>query len=104
VIVFSVVAAALIGAGVGAVTGLIGGIVLAACRSFVLVSGRRARTVAFAASATPFLLYALLIWTATGSVFGFGVYSLAGLFAGGAGAVLAPWVVHGRESRRSTWS
>ncbi|MDX6207891.1 MAG: hypothetical protein QOE24_282 [Frankiales bacterium] len=94
-IIFTVVVAAAAGAICGAVAGVASGIALAICRTWVLGERRRARMVASAASAAPFLLYGLVSGLALGSPLVFAADALAGLFSAAAGAFLAPWVVGG---------
>ncbi len=103
-ILFTLVAAALIGAGIGALCGLVAGIVLALRRASVVRDRAKARRVAFLASATPLGIYAAFLATVAVSSapsfwFVSGLYLLAALFAGAAGAFLSPWVVHGRSGR-----
>jgi hypothetical protein len=83
--------AAALGALYGVIAGMLTGVALAAFRSYALVRQRRARTIGFVMSAAP--------WVLAARFEGFPIYLLAGAFSGGAGAFLAPWVLHGLPRR-----
>ena len=81
-------------AAAGAVAGLISGLAAAAQRDRLLLDGPRSRLVVGLADAVPFLL--LLTWRSTGSdQLWPSVCLLMALWCGVAGAMFAPWVVHG---------
>jgi hypothetical protein len=105
VIGFTIIVAGLVGAVVGGVVGLLSGIVLAVCRASVIGNRRRARLIALATSAAPFVLLGLL-WLVEGEPGVTGIYLALGLLSGAAGAVLGPQVVHGwaPAGSRQPWS
>lgn len=92
-ILFLLLCAAGVGGVVGAVVGMFSGIVLAATRHRLLLRPGAARRLAFATSAAPFLLLAL-VWPDLRPTLG-----LLAVVSGLAGAMLTPLCLNGCPAR-----
>jgi hypothetical protein len=84
--------------GAGAIAGLVAGLALAAQRDRMLLDGLRARVVAAAACAAPFLLVLAALSTGTDQ-FWPSVSLLLALWCGVSAGVFAPWIMYGTLAR-----
>jgi hypothetical protein len=95
-LIFFTPVAAIVGAALGGVDGLVAGVVLMLARASLLANRRRARLIAAGAAATP-PLFLILLSLIDRHVGGWAWWLFVGGLASAAGALLGPRVVYGKR-------